>query len=69
MHRGCISLGNQHCDECHGAISHGERYLIVNEPGESDVRLCTKCAEKRGYVSYKQEKGESVLTFTDISKQ
>ena len=31
MRRGCISLGNVQCDECHRTIAYPERYLAVDE--------------------------------------
>ena len=63
MHRGCISLGNVWCDECHRIIPHSGRYLIIEEVGGVTLRLCVDCSLEKGYARYKEEKGERVLTF------
>ncbi len=69
MRRGCISLGEIKCDECHRTIPHPERYLAIEEKDgvedkEGETRhYCAKCSLKKGYAHYKMEKGERVLTF------
>ena len=69
MRRGCISLGEIQCDECHHAIPYPDRYLVVDEKdGVEDEegeprRYCVECCLKKGYASYKEEKGERILTF------
>ena len=69
MRRGCISLGNIQCDECHQTIPYPERYLAVNEKNgvEDDegetAHYCVDCCLKRGYARYITEKGEEILTF------
>ena len=63
MQRGCVSLGEAQCDECHRIIPYPERYLIVEETEGAIVRLCVECSANKGYASYKQEKGEQWLTF------
>jgi hypothetical protein len=63
MRRGCISLGNVQCDDCQRIIPHSERYLIIEETGESVLRLCENCSLAKGYAHYKEEKGERILTF------
>ena len=63
MRRGCISLGKTQCDKCHRIIPYPERYLIVEETEDTLLRLCIDCCLKKGYASYKQEKGEQVATF------
>ncbi len=70
MRRGCISLGESHCDECHRIIPHYERYLAIDEENGIEVETgetahyCIECALKKGYASYKDEgKGERTLTF------
>ena len=70
MRRGCISLGEMECDNCHRTIRHSERYLAVevdNKGHEADkgktVRYCTDCALKKGYASYREEKDGKILTF------
>jgi len=62
MRRGCISLGDVQCDDCHRSIPHAERYLVIEEEG-GELRLCLDCSLKRGYAHYKEEKGERILTF------
>ncbi len=63
MRRGCISLGEVQCDDCHRIIPYPERYLIVAETEGAVLHLCVDCCLKRGYASYKQDKNEQVLTF------
>jgi len=63
MRRGCISLGNIHCADCHRIIAYPERYLIVEETNGVVLRLCIDCCLKKGYADHKQEKGEQVTTF------
>jgi len=63
MRRGCISLGEIRCDECHRIIPYPERYLIVDETEDTLLRLCVDCCLKKGYADYKQEKREQVVTF------
>ena len=69
MRRGCISLGNIQCDECHQTIPYPERYLAVNEKNgvEDDegetAHYCVECCLKKGYARYITEKGEEILTF------
>ncbi len=69
MRRGCISLGEVHCDICGKHIPYPDRYLSIdekdgveNEEGETK-RYCLADAMKKGYAHYKEEKGERVLTF------
>ena len=63
MRRGCISLGEVRCDDCHHIIPYPERYLIVEETEGAILRLCVDCCLKKGYANYKQEKVERVTTF------
>ena len=69
MRRGCISLGEIQCDECHRTIQHSERYLALEEEDGVEVEkgeiahYCVECALQKGYASYKEEKGERMLTF------
>ena len=69
MRRGCISLGEVQCDDCHRIIPYLERYLAVDEKdgveaeeGETS-RYCVDCCLKKGYAHYREEKGERILTF------
>ncbi len=69
MRRGCISLGNVQCDDCHRIIPYLERYLAVDEKDSVEVeegetsRYCVDCCLKKGYARYRLEKGEQILTF------
>ena len=69
MRRGCISLGEIKCDECHRNIPYPERYLAVDEKDgiedkEGETRhYCVECSLNKGYAHHKVEKGEQVLTF------
>ena len=68
MRRGCISLGETKCDECHCIVPHGERYLAIDEEDGIEVEegqtacYCVECALHKGYAYYKEEKGERILT-------
>ena len=68
MRRGCISLGNVQCDDCHRIIPHPERYLSIEEPESTNLCLCIGCCLKQGYADYRSEKGESVLTFLETKE-
>ncbi len=68
MRRGCISLGEIHCDKCKREIEHSERYLAVEEEDGVEAekgqttRYCMECAVKKGYATYRAEKDEKILT-------
>ena len=69
MRRGCISLGETKCDECHRNIPHSERYLAIDEEdgveveeGGTTAHYCIECALQKGYAYYKEEKDERILT-------
>ncbi len=69
MRRGAISMGDIKCDECQRIIPYPERYLTIEEKDgveddEGEARhYCVECCLKKNYAHYKQEKGETVLTF------
>ncbi len=69
MRRGCISLGETHCDECHRLIPQSERYLAIDEENGVEVEggkmahYCVACSLKKGYARYNEEKDEKILTF------
>ncbi|MBA7494062.1 hypothetical protein ES702_04631 [subsurface metagenome] len=65
MRRGCISLGQVECDDCHRIIPYPERYLAIDEAKGATLCLCIDCSLKRGYACYKVDRGESVLTFLE----
>jgi len=64
MHRGCISLGEIQCDDCHRVISHSERYLAINEEDGAEVergktvRYCVECALRRATLTTKRRRKE-----------
>ncbi len=69
MRRGCISLGNIWCDDCHRTLQYLERYLAVDEQDGVEVdegdtsRYCVDCCLKKDYARYRLERGEQILTF------
>ena len=69
MRRGCISLGDIQCDECHRTIPHSERYFAIEEEDGVEVEkgktahYCVECALQKGFAYYKEERGERILTF------
>ena len=69
MRRGCISLGEIQCDECHQTIPHSERYLAINEEDNVEAEkgktahYCVECALQKGYAYSKEEKDDRILTF------
>ena len=69
MRRGCVSLGETQCDDCHCAIPYPDRYLVIDEEDSVEVgkgktlRYCVDCCLKNGYAHYKIEKGQRILTF------
>ena len=69
MRRGGISLGEVKCTECDHVIPYSERYLVVDEQDSAEMgrgrtlRYCVDCCLKKGYASYRVEKGEQILTF------
>jgi hypothetical protein len=63
LRRGCISLGDIQCDECHRIIPYPERYLAIDEEGDTVLYFCVDCCLNKGYARYTEEKGQRVLTF------
>ena len=62
MRRGCISLGQVECDDCHRIIPYPERYLAIDEAEGTKLHLCIDCSLKKGYARYKAGKGKPILT-------
>jgi len=62
MRRGCIAIGEFHCDGCDNIIKHPERYLAINEEEGKLSRYCLKCCLEKGYTHYKTEGGKQQLT-------
>lgn len=65
MRRGCISLGQVKCSDCHRVIPYPERYLAIEEEEGTTLHLCSDCSLKKGYAHYKVDRGETVLTFLE----
>ena len=63
MRRGCITVGEVQCDGCHKFLEFGERYLVIDDEEGNSQRFCIDCCFERGYVSYREEKGEKITTF------
>jgi len=63
MRRGCIAIGEIHCDGYGHIIKHPERYLIIDEEEGKTLRYCADCCLNKGYAHYRDEKGKRVLTF------
>jgi hypothetical protein len=66
MRRGCISLGNIKCDECHRTILYPERYLSLEEVKGKGRTLCMECCQTKGLVKPGSEK-EDADTLFDLS--
>ncbi|MFC2002370.1 hypothetical protein ACFLV4_00215 [Chloroflexota bacterium] len=75
MRRGCIVIGEVHCNGCGRVIKHPERYLAIDEESGIEVeegetfRYCVDCCLSRGFARYRTEKGETVLTFIEAEPQ
>ena len=65
MQRGCIAIGVLKCDNCDQTIEHGERYLLIENEDNEDlkIRYCENCCLDKNYATYILEKGEKILTF------
>jgi hypothetical protein len=65
MRRGCIAIGETECSECKRSIEHGDRYLLIQDDENEEVkqRICIDCCIAKDYAAYVVEKGEKVLTF------
>jgi len=75
MRRGCIAVGEFHCDGCGKLLKHPARYLAVEEKDGVEVdegttvRYCVDCCLEKSYAKYRSEKGESILTFLEVEPQ
>ena len=75
MRQGCISLGKVKCDQCGEIIPHSSRYLMTDEEQTDEEEnskpafYCLKCSQEKGYATYREEKGETVITFFPIEEQ
>jgi len=70
MQRGCISLGDIQCDDCHQTIPYLGHYLATTEEvkeGEEGnpptLRHCLDCCLTKGIAHYVSERGKQTLTF------
>ena len=66
MRRGCIAIGEMKCSLCQNSISHGQRYLLIEDEANPEPQpqiICVDCSLKRKYAAYIKEKGEQILTF------
>ena len=66
MRRGCISLGNIKCDQCHLTIPYPERYLFLEESKGKSETLCMDCCKKKGIVKAGSAKEDAEILF-DLS--
>jgi hypothetical protein len=66
VRRGCISLGNIKCDECHRLILYPERYLSLGEGKGKSQTLCMDCCKEKGLVKQGSEK-DGAETLFDLS--
>ena len=75
MRRGCITLGQIQCDQCHRSIPYAARFLAIDEEDGVEVEegkvahYCVECAVQKGYASYKEEKDGKILTFFPLLEQ
>jgi sulfur relay (sulfurtransferase) complex TusBCD TusD component (DsrE family) len=63
MRRGCISLGNIKCDQCHRNILYPERYLSLEQAKGHNLALCLNCCEEKGLLKTESEKAGTELLF------
>ncbi|MFC2019431.1 hypothetical protein ACFLU4_05695 [Chloroflexota bacterium] len=69
MQRGCISLGDIQCDNCHQAIPYLGHYLATNEEEKGEegnaptLRYCLDCCLTEGIARYTEERRKQTLTF------
>jgi hypothetical protein len=68
MKRGCISLGNIKCDECHRNILYPERYLSVEITKSKSQTLCMNCCIEKGLVKPESDKEGAEMLF-DLSNE
>ena len=68
MKRGCISLGNIKCDECHRAILYPERYLSLEVSKSKSQILCMDCCLAKGLVKAESDKEGAEMIF-DLSDE
>jgi hypothetical protein len=66
MRRGCISLGNIKCDECHRTILYPERYLSIEVDRDHSRTMCMNCCQEKGLVKPESDKEGADMLF-DLS--
>jgi hypothetical protein len=69
VRRGCISLGNIKCEQCHRLILYPERYLFLEEAGKGKgMTLCMDCCQAKGLVKAESSKEDAESLF-DLSNE
>jgi hypothetical protein len=68
VRRGCISLGNIKCDQCHRTILYPERYLFLEETKGVYQTLCMNCCQEKGLVKPGSAKEDAEFIF-DLSNE
>jgi hypothetical protein len=68
MRRGCISLGNIKCDECHRTILYPERYLSLEGDQGKSQTLCMDCCLEKGLAKPESDKAGAEMLF-DLSNE
>jgi hypothetical protein len=66
VRRGCISLGNIKCDECHRVILYPERYLSLEISKGQNQTLCMNCCIAKGLAKPESDKEGAEIIF-DLS--
>ncbi len=68
MRRGCISLGNIKCDECHRTILYPERYLSIEIDSAKNQTWCMNCCLDKGLAKPESDKAGAEILF-DLSME
>jgi hypothetical protein len=68
VRRGCISLGNITCDECHRTILYPERYLSLEIAKGKSKTMCMDCCAEKGLVKPESDKEDAEMIF-DLSNE
>ena len=62
MRRGCIAIGEIHCDGCGNIIKHPERFLSIDEEEGKSSHYCLNCCLEKGYAHYRIEGNKQEIT-------
>jgi len=68
MRRGCISLGNIKCDQCHRTILYPERYLSIEVEKGKNQSMCMDCCIAKGLAKPESDKPGAEMLF-DLSNE